>query len=123
MTNRCYDSLYERYPKIFANRPIPGGIFCGYGWYCLIDELCAQIQEHVDRNAVEQPTAIQIKEKFGELRFSIQGGDAQIRALIISARHRSVEICEVCGGAGKLLERSNKWLHTRCAAHHEDFPY
>ena len=47
--------LCERYPQIFANRyadmtttAMCWGFECGDGWYNIIDQLCAQIQHHIN---------------------------------------------------------------------------
>lgn len=47
--------LVEKYPKIFVNRYKPmtetamcWGFDCGDGWYNIIDQLCGNIQHHID---------------------------------------------------------------------------
>jgi len=47
--------LYEKYPKIFAEKDLPEtescmslGFECGDGWFKIIDLLCCKIQAHVD---------------------------------------------------------------------------
>ena len=47
--------LCERYPKIFADRyadmtttAMCWGFDCGDGWFNLLDQLCRQIQHHID---------------------------------------------------------------------------
>lgn len=47
--------LVEKYPKIFVNRYKPmtetcmyWGFECGDGWYNIIDQLCGNIQHHID---------------------------------------------------------------------------
>jgi len=48
-------TLCERYPKIFADRysdmtqtAMCWGFDCGDGWFNIIDQLCSQIQHHID---------------------------------------------------------------------------
>jgi hypothetical protein len=48
-------TLCERYPKIFADRhadmtttAMCWGFDCGDGWFNILDQLCRQIQHHVD---------------------------------------------------------------------------
>lgn len=55
---------------------------------------------------------IQVKEKFGELRFYVNYGSDKIYDLIEEAEEKSAEICEICGKPGKLNE--GNWLRTRC---------
>ena len=72
MKQELQNKLYEKYPKIFAQKDLPMsqtsmcyGIECGSGWYNIIDALCENIQNYVDQNRIEQVEATQIKEKFG----------------------------------------------------------
>ena len=48
-------TLCERYPKIFADRhadmtttAMCWGFDCGDGWFNILDQLCSQIQHHID---------------------------------------------------------------------------
>ncbi len=61
--------------------------------------------------------AIQIKEKFGTLRFYYSGGDEYISGIINFAENMSGEICEVCGNKGKL--RNGSWIKTLCDEHNK----
>lgn len=60
------------------------------------------------------PPAVQVKEKFGELRFYLRWSDEQHRALTAFARDLSVRTCEVCGCPGHL--RQKPW-RTLCDRH------
>lgn len=69
--------LCQKHPKIFVQRERPmtetamcWGFQCGDGWYNLIDVLCEQIQRQTDTNGSPQLEAVQVKEKYGGLRFS-----------------------------------------------------
>jgi hypothetical protein len=68
--------LCEKYPKIFRDRnadmkttAMCWGFSCGDGWYLLIDKLCSSLQWDTDTNKYPQVIALQVKEKFGTLRF------------------------------------------------------
>lgn len=67
---------------------------------------------------VEQVVAVQVKEKFGTLRFYYTGGDDYIRGLEAMADSMSAVICEDCGKPGKL--RSGGWVRTLCDGHAEE---
>ena len=75
------------------------GIDCGDGWYWLIDRLCAAIQGYVDgkNGEVSQVEAAQVKEKFGTLRFYVDGADEHVRSWIQYTEYLSAHICEECG--------------------------
>ena len=117
--------LVEKYPKIFCNRfgspettAMCWGFECGDGWYNLIDHLCSEIQWHLDKNAkpgTEQFVAVQVKEKFGTLRFYGSGGDNKIHDMIWFAEGFSGKLCEECGNPAKV--RSGGWIRTLCDKH------
>lgn len=125
--------LCERYPKIFVNRHrnpketlMCWGFECGDGWYNIINQLCANIQHHVDwaqeqkekygrGEGCSQVVAVQIKEKFGTLRFYTNGGNDQIHGMIRMAESMSAVTCEECGAPG--TRRGRSWIYTACDAH------
>lgn len=119
--------LCEKYPKIFANRyadmrttAMCWGFEHGDGWYNIIDQLCGNIQHHIDwknrgGQVMQQVVAAQVKEKFGTLRFYYDGGDDYIGGLVSMAESMSGVTCETCGKPGKL--REGGWLRTLCDEH------
>jgi hypothetical protein len=103
--------LYTRYPEIFADRDAPltdslmgFGFCCGDGWFFILDNLCRCIQNHVEWRRRTDPDfsvrAVQVKEKFGTLRFYITGGDDEIRGMIRMAEAMSRNTCEITGDIG-----------------------
>jgi len=135
--------LFDKYPKIFVQKDLPmiqtcmcWGIDCGDGWYWLIDNLCDAIQRYCDsRNEGVrggflkgikgylkgttpeeewQVEAVQVKEKFGGLRFYINSGDDEIYVLISFAEHLSYKICEYCGTTKNVKVRSRGWVRALC---------
>lgn len=115
--------LFERYPLLFARYATkPPGyshLQCGDGWFDLIDSLCEVLQRSVTshRPPHPQPAAVQVKEKFGGLRFYIHGGDQYQHGLIDMAEEMSFRICEICGSPGRMLIDDRNWSMARCAAH------
>jgi hypothetical protein len=133
--------LCEKYPKIFRDRyedmrttAMCWGFDHGDGWYNLIDKLCACIQHRIDWNQtqresllknnphnvslpdeIQQVVAVQVKEKFGTLRFYYDGGDEYIRGLVSMAEVISEITCETCGASGKI--REGGWIRTLCDTH------
>jgi hypothetical protein len=112
--------LYEKYPKIFAQKDLtirescmPWGFECGDGWYMLIDKLCECLQFHIDKNSHPQVEAVQVKEKFGGLRFYTNNADEYLTGHIDFAESMSMEICEVCGST-KDVEQTKGWIKTIC---------
>lgn len=116
--------LCEKYPKIFKDRhssmmttAMCWGFECGDGWYEIIDKLCDDIQKICDENDW-QIKAVQVKEKFGELRFYIDRGNDAIWDLIDNATKQSRNTCEVCGKPGKVMGKI--WYYCACPEHTHD---
>lgn len=133
MKQELDELLCQRYPKIFVDRHgdmkqtlMCWGFECGDGWFNIIDRLCSNIQHHVDWAQLQkekygrgegctQVVAVQIKEKFGTLRFYTNGGNEQIYGMIRMAESMSAVTCEECGNPG--ATRSGGWVRTLCDAH------
>ena len=127
--------LCEKYPKIFKNRNgsmqetcMCWGFSHDDGWYDIVDSLCASIQNHINNKRYQfremsqedfdeehQIVAAQVKEKFGGLRFYIDGGDDWVYGAISMAESMSYRTCEVCGAPGKT--RGTGWIRTTCDEH------
>lgn len=83
------------------------------------EEKCEEIlrnkkYEEVPRK-VHQVVAVQVKEKFGGLRFYTNGTDDVVNGMIRMAESLSYRTCEVCGNPGKL--RKGGWMQTLCDEH------
>lgn len=114
--------LFEKYPKIFPKEKrdlgpmhtlMCFGFECGDGWYKVIDDLCFTIQQYVDSTGATQPEAVQVKEKFGTLRFYVDKANSEIYEMIDRAEQESGYTCEKCGQPGKEIVISG-WIETRC---------
>ena len=58
---------------------------------------------------------LQVKEKFGGLRFYVGSANKAIHERIDAAANESLRTCEQCGALGVLRERY--WLKTLCDEH------
>lgn len=119
--------LCEKYPHIFRDRnksmketAMCWGFDCKDGWYDLIDILCKNIMSYClsSPGLPGIPIALQVKEKFGTLRFYTLGGDDHIQDLISAAEILSERTCEQCGNPGKLYTRG--WMYVACDEHLKD---
>lgn len=127
MKKELDDQLVSNYPKIFADRNKPmtetcmcWGFECGDGWFNIINQLCGNIQHHIDwktktGKVVPQVVAEQVKEKFGTLRFYYRGGDDYISGLVSMAESMSGVTCEQCGAPGET--NGQGWISTLCETH------
>lgn len=59
---------------------------------------------------------VQVKEKFSELWFYLDGATDEARSLIRATSERSTSICERCGEPGTVREMG-AWLYTLCDEH------
>lgn len=115
MRDDLWETLRKKYPKIFPPE-YKGGIACRDGWYNIINSTCIYIQLHVDETGCPQVEAIQVKEKFGTLRFYYRGGDSAIASIIQVMENHSAHTCEECGAPG-MLRHDRKWVKTFCDEH------
>jgi hypothetical protein len=114
---------------------MPFGFDCGDGWFTLIKTLCQEIKnifhnaemnvKYKDKEAhargeypkMEDFAVLQVKEKFGGLRFYTGGIPVEVaekvHAAIRMAKSMSYVICEQCGNAGELRD-DRPWVLTLC---------
>ena len=141
MIEKSWDTLYEKYPTLFANKdktPVQScmafGVECNIGWYDIISSVCYRIQQHeknkkyhTERKLKEDPSyksdyyAVifdQIKEKYGGLRIYYSGGDNYVDGVIDMAEEMSYKICERCGCPGSPNKQG--WIMTLCDKCRED---
>lgn len=96
-------TLQNKYSHIFADNFC---FECEEGWFGVIDKMCYQITEYLQKNpSVEKITALQVKEKFGTLRFYYSGGDDFTDVIVREAEKSSAETCEISGGEGCLHKK------------------
>ena len=126
MKKELDEKLVAKYPLIFADRNgdmtktlMCWGFECGDGWYWLIDNLCSCIQGYIDNNGhlnIPQVVAVQVKEKFGTLRFYYGGGDEYIGGKVSFAEWLSGSICENCGSVEGKINTEGYWVSCLCDA-------
>ena len=107
--------LFRLYYKTVQESPMPCGFCCGDGWFEVIYELSHRIEaclKDEPKEIVDGFAVAQVKEKFGGLRYYVDGGTEKIDQLIREAEKKCMTTCEKCGQPGKL--RSGSWLLTLC---------
>lgn len=117
LCNKLLNDFPDLFPKedpLFRKGSgIPFFIDCGDGWYKLLYDLCTDIRAILKENPIEGFTLLQVKEKFGGLRFYIGCGSDKIFKRINKAEVDSFNICEFCGQPGK-LRLNLPWYRTLC---------
>lgn len=120
------EDLIAKYPKIFQDyEGNPGQ--CNWqdaptGWLPIIDKLCGAIQNYIDKTTrytkdgpikPEQVTCVQMKEKFGGLRFYTNGHDDIVEGMITMAEYICDNTCQDCGSEQDLGVTSG-WVSILC---------
>ena len=82
----------------------------GDGWLDLIDKLCYDL---VNLPVPEDFRVIQVKEKFGGLRFYCNFYPEGVNKLVSEAENKSYKICERCGSANE-VKQEGSWIKTLC---------
>jgi hypothetical protein len=85
---------------------------CGDGWFDLIKRLSERLKEISDRTG-DDIQAVQVKEKYGTLRFYIEGGGDEAYQAILEAEEESYRTCEQCGKPGRMTETGG-WYRAIC---------
>ncbi len=99
MSPELQEVLFVRHSRILGRMRESGtDIECGDGWFDLLDTLCGRLQFHTDLDGAPRVVALQIREKFGTLRFYAEGADEMHGGMIDVAQAMSERICRGCGG-------------------------
>lgn len=120
------------------------GFDVGDGWYSLIESICkylmadvnrlkarieAQYYSEEDRNKFRQqlveaekniPVVVQVKEKFGGLRFYVRGATENQFDYINFAENFSYRICEECGTTHDVMTYNCGWIKSLCSQHADE---
>lgn len=124
--------VFEKYPDLYATKDESGkptdkpcvGFSHGDGWYDIIDGLSSTIRHitkyHPERKKLSPQEfeekyglrVVQVKEKFGGLRYYVDNSSPEIEAAIMMAESMSFRTCEFCGNRGSC--RSDAWIRTLC---------
>jgi hypothetical protein len=83
------------------------------------EEDVAKAKAEMDAEEAKIPVALQVKEKFGGLRFYVQGATDEQYAYIRFAEAMSYRTCDVCGNKGK--PNHEGWITTRCKEHRNEY--
>lgn len=127
MTPENDKALRAAYPLVFP-KPLLNDepIRCGDGWLYLLHMLCRDMQRIIEQCPEDQRwryAAVQVKEKFGTLRFYLvdDNPSSPVAGLIRAAEWCSGIFCDVCGKPGSMRSAVSPgaypWMRTRCDAH------
>lgn len=120
MKDELDDALCRDFPLLYRARYdrmettcMCWGFCCGDGWEPLIRKLSEKLEPLVQAIPEEErPVVIQVKEKFGGLRFYMTTETEEMSKAIEEAEVVSFRTCEECGQPGSLT--GNSWVVTLC---------
>jgi hypothetical protein len=101
---------------------------CGIGWQKLLKNLMLTIEEEIlriqrqDLSLAEEIYTVQIKQKFGGLRFYMSSSTTFIDGAIRLAERMSESTCETCGSTDG-FQTGKYWIRVSCdkCLHFEGF--
>ncbi len=115
------------YKYLNRDRSVPYCSLCiGKGWFDIIYNLSAKIEPELLKISKDnRPAAIQIKEKFGSLRYYMlrnkNGIPTNIETLVNAAEIESSKTCEQCGKPGtSKCNYIHFWIKTLCPECHKE---
>lgn len=104
-----YPNLYKQYYLSPRETAMCWGFSFGDGWFNIIDKLSAEITK-ID-SAIE---AVQVKEKFGGLRFYLNYYNDDVNKAIERAEKEAYKTCEQCGDTDEVSQTKSGWVKTLC---------
>ena len=109
-----YRQAEERYENLVKWKA-EGGNYPWSGGKPITDEEIAEAKAKMEEEEKKVPVASQVKEKFGGLRFYVQGAIDEHYNYIRFAESLSYRTCEVCGAPGQYYPFG--WHHVACDEH------
>lgn len=110
-----YKDLIQKYPQQFKDIHSYTYAIFPIGWMSLVIEL-------IDKCIAINPNfeIVQIKEKFGGLRFYINGRNPDIEPIIHEYEGKCYHTCIKCGKPGDIKYGSKAWISPYCEQHRID---
>ena len=113
-------------PEVYGSGPwankeslLRDGFLCGPGWYPLLGRLSADLAAIIRQDRLTDFRVVQVKEKFGELRFYVKGANERALIRITEAMREAETTCERCSAPG-CIGATDGWLSVLCDRCHAD---
>lgn len=123
MKKELQDKLVSYFPSLYIEKswdsfysPMAFGFCVGDGWFDIIWNLSTKIDSIIKglpENERHLHRVVQVKEKFGGLRFYMSVNHVEIEKAIDEATRLSLITCEKCGKPGK-MDSNGGWFQTIC---------
>ena len=130
MNKELQQKLYERFPALYRQHSLDMRQTCmcwgfehGDGWFDLIWMLSLALEDEAKASGTVIE-AVQVKEKFGGLRFYHNGTTKRTHDLVALAERMADLTCEECGKFGRTTHREvGGWMKTVCEEHAKELGY
>jgi hypothetical protein len=119
MKKELEQHLKDKFPQLYS---AIDDFQCGDGWFDIINSLSIVILDHCANLPLElqnQIRAVQVKEKFGYLRYYTNHSTPFVDGAIALAECASTVSCEQCGQSAK-LRMVTGLLFCACEKHFEE---
>ncbi len=129
MEKELTKKIFDDFPNLYGTREQRGdrsknclyfGIQTEDGWFDLIYNLSKEINRLAESKGIKVKV-LQVKEKFGGLRFYVRTADEEVRNLIASAENLSMDTCERCGKSGQKVRSNSGYASNICNECHDKF--
>lgn len=104
----AFPHLYRGHTKNMEESSMCWGFQCGDGWYQLLFDLSQTLSDYTEAHPELDIEVVEVKSKFGDLRFSLGVHDEGLKALIDDARTRAATVCELTGSSGQLCMSNDR---------------
>ena len=101
--------LANRIDKYWSKSPVYKDLDIYDGWIDLVDDLVTALEQ----TAAPFPEIVQIKTKFGGLRFYTETATPEQKFIIDEYEKKSYAVCERCGKSGRGV-KIRYWYWTFC---------
>jgi hypothetical protein len=110
------DRLMAAFPRLYR-----AGAYCEChdGWFALLWRLSGQLEGFISQMPEPEQVAyfaVQVKEKWGQLRFYLSTSTEAMLQATEAALEESGRLCEICGAPGTLMHQGG-CVMTRCPLH------
>jgi hypothetical protein len=130
MNKELQDKLYARFPELYRQHTLSMQETCmcwGFdvddGWFDILWMLSLALEDESKQTGAKIE-AVQVKEKFGGLRFYTGPCTERGYKLINIAEIACDRTCEVCGKYGRTTHRGEGgWMKTVCKEHAAELGY
>lgn len=115
-----FEDFQKKYPNLFREYT-RSGFDLPVGWNVLAINLCDILEEYISSLPEEikgEVYCVQVKEKFGTLRWYMNEETPYISGVISMAEVMSAHICESCGLPGKITRGG--WVRVLCDMHEQE---